>query len=271
VAQLVAAGIGPRGIARRVAAGQLRRLHRGVFVLGPLIGPRTHEMAAVLACGDGAALSHRSAAALWGIRSLWHGPVEVTVAGRQPRSRRGVRVYRTGAIEATRRAGVPLTTPARTMIDIAALISERDLARAVEQVQVLRLATSTALTAVAAVRRPGATALRAALQAQFEPSLTRSEAEALLLELVRTAGLPAPETNARLLGYEVDFLWRAAKLVVEVDGFAYHSTRAAFERDRRRDAELQTAGYRVIHFTYRQLLAESIAVIACLDRHITIR
>ena len=101
------------------------------------------------------------------------------------------------------------------------------------------------------------------------PSLTRSEAEQRLLELIRQAGLPAPETNARLLGYEVDFLWRAQKLVVEVDGFAFHSTREAFERDRRRDTTLQAAGYRVIRFSYVQIVDRSDTVVECLAMHIT--
>jgi very-short-patch-repair endonuclease/predicted transcriptional regulator of viral defense system len=271
VEDLAAAGVGPRGIARRVADGRLRRLHRGVFLVGPLIGPLTYEMAAAIACGPGAALSHRSAAALWRIRPAWHGPIEITVAGSQPRSRRGITVHRSRSLEATRRQGVPVTTPARTLLDIAALISERDLARAVEEAQVLRLVTPRALMGQVGRGRPGAASLRAAVHAQFEPSLTRSEAEALLLELVRGAGLPAPETNARLLGHEVDFLWRGAKLVVEVDGFAYHSTREAFERDRRRDARLQAAGYRVVRFTYRQIVSEPGAVIKCLDRYITHR
>jgi very-short-patch-repair endonuclease len=255
-AELMAAGIGPRGIARRVADGRLRRLHRGVFLVGPLIGPRTHEMAAVLACGPGAVLSHRSAAALWRIRPAWHGPIDVTVAGTQPRSRRGIRIHRSRALEAAHREGVPVTAPARTLLDIAALVSERDLARAVEEAQVLRLTTPNALMAQVGRGRSGSTALKAVLKRGHEPSLTRSEAEALLLELIREAGLPAPETNARLLGYEVDFLWRDAKVVVEVDGFAFHSTREAFERDRRRDARLLAAGYRVVRFTYRQIVAE---------------
>jgi very-short-patch-repair endonuclease len=106
------------------------------------------------------------------------------------------------------------------------------------------------------------------LNLQHEPSLTRSEAEIAFLQLVRDAGLPAPETNVNVLGHEVDFLWREQKLIVEVDGFAYHSSRQAFERDRRRDARLQ-AGFRVIRFTYLQIVNEARAITACLDVHIT--
>jgi very-short-patch-repair endonuclease len=273
-AQLASAGVGQRGVSRRVADGRLRRLHRGVFLMGPLTGPWTRQMAAVLACGARAALSHRSAAALWGFHRPWLGVPEVTVLEGGSRGGVGVRVYRTTRLdrrETRRREGVPVTAPARTLLDIAALIPERDLARAVEEAQVLRLVTPRAMLAQAGRGRPGSAALRVALQAQFEPSLTRSEAEARLLQLIRGAGLPAPETNAHLLGYEVDFLWRSASLVVEVDGFAYHSTREAFERDRRRDARLQAAGFRIVRFTYRQIVADPDAVIACLDRHITVQ
>ena len=108
------------------------------------------------------------------------------------------------------------------------------------------------------------------LNLQHEPSLTRSEAEIAFLELVRSAGLPAPETNVNVVGHEVDFLWREQKLIVEVDGFAYHSSREAFERDRRRDARLQAAGFRVIRFTYLQIVnGVACGQLACLDVHIT--
>jgi very-short-patch-repair endonuclease len=269
-AQFAAAGIGPRGIARRVADGRVRRLHRGVFLVGPLIGPWTREMAAVLACGEGAVLSHRSAAALWGFRPAWRGPVDVTAPG-QPRPRGRITLHRKhlDAREVRRREGVPVTAPARTLLDVAGLISRRDLEQAVEEAQVLKLVTPQALARTTGRGRQGSAALKAVLDLQQEPSMTRSEAEARLLELVRAAGLPAPETNARVLGYEVDFLWRKHKLVVEVDGFAFHSTRQAFERDRRRDAQLQAAGYRVIRFSYVQIVDHPETVVACLEVHIT--
>jgi very-short-patch-repair endonuclease len=239
-----------------------------VFLVGPLIGRWTREMAAVLACGDGAVLSHRSAASLWALRPAWRGPVDVT-APRQPRPGATITVHRKrlDPRDTRRREGVPVTAPARTLLDIASLLPERDLARAVEEAQVLKLVTPRALAQITGRGRPGTAALRAVLDLQHEPGLTRSEAEARLLELVRAAGLPAPETNQRLLGYEVDFLWRAQKLVVEVDGFAFHSTRQAFERDRRRDAALQAAGYRVLRFSYMQIVTQPTTIIACLEAH----
>jgi very-short-patch-repair endonuclease len=117
---------------------------------------------------------------------------------------------------------------------------------------------------VRALPRRGSRALRAALDG--EPALTRSEAERRLLALIRAARLPRPETNVRVEGYEVDFLWRPQRLIVEVDGFAYHSSRHAFERDRARDAALQAAGYRVVRFTWRQIAYDSHALVAQLSR-----
>jgi very-short-patch-repair endonuclease len=229
-------------------------------------------MAAVLACGATAVLSHRSAAVLWGFYRAWHGPPEVTVTDGGSRGRPGLRVYRTTRLdprETRRREGVPITAPARTLLDLAAVTDARDLARALNEAQVLRLVTPRELAHVAGRGRPGSAALRAVLNLQHEPSLTRSEAEVAFLQLVRDAGLPTPQTNVDVLGHEVDFLWREQKLIVEVDGFAFHSTRAAFERDRRKDAALQAAGYRVIRFSYMQIVDEPDTVISCLEVHIT--
>jgi very-short-patch-repair endonuclease len=243
-----------------------------VFLVGPLTGPWTREMAAVLACGDGAFLSHHPAGSLWAIRRAWHGPIDVTVP-RHPRPGPEITIHRArlDARDTRRRDGVPVTSPARTLLDLASVLPERDLARAVEQAQVLRLVTPQELAQIAGRGRPGSAALHAVLEAQHEPSLTRSEAEARMLELIRAAGLPAPETNVKVLGHEVDFLWREQKLIVEVDGFAYHSSRQAFERDRRRDARLQAAGFRVIRVTYLQIVDDPASVVACLDAYITIK
>jgi very-short-patch-repair endonuclease len=258
-ADLAAAGIGARGVARRLADGWLRRLHRGVFLVGPLHGARTKEMAAVLACGSGAALSHCSAAALWGMTRPWLGPLEVTVTEGASRGCAGIRVHRVQSVDprdTRRREGVPTTSPARTLLDIAALVTSAQLSRALEEAQVQRLVTARQVAALLlrSGGRRGAAALREALQNQHDPSLTRSEAERRLLEQIRAAGLPQPKTNQVVLGYEVDFVWPELKLIVEVDGYAFHSSRAAFERDRRRDARLTAAGYRVVRLTYAQVL-----------------
>lgn len=265
-ADLAAAGLTRGAVARRIASGRLRLLHRGVFVVGPLLVPNARELAAVLSCGSTAVLSHHSAAALWGIRPGTEGDVDVTVA-RQLRARHGIRIHRVRAFEpqdVTSRHGIPVTTPARTLLDLAGGLNRHGLARAVEEAQVHRLVSHAGLQALLARSRGrrGAATLRAVLQAGHEPAFTRSEAEAMLLALIRKARLPTPEVNVQIGGYEVDFLWRTRRLVVEVDGFAYHSTRAAFERDRRKDADLQALGLRTTRLTYRQIAREPEATIA---------
>ena len=189
------------------------------------------------------------------------GAVHVTVTGRQPRPRPGLRIHRSHSLNAAVKQGLPLTTPPRTLIDLAPHLPQHELDRATEQVQILGLASRTEIAAQLSNRR-GARALHAALH--DEPTLTRSEAERRLLDLIRKAGLPRPQTNVKIAGYEVDLLWRQQRLIVEVDGYAFHSGRAAFERDRRRDAALQAAGYRVVRFTWRQITRESHAVVAVL-------
>jgi very-short-patch-repair endonuclease len=216
-------------------------------------------MAAVLATGG--VLSHHSAAAVWGIRAH-DGDVHVSVSGRDQRPRPGLRIHRSCSVNAAVHDGLPLTTPTRTIHDLAACLPQHELDRAVEQAQILRLATSDEIAAD--MPRRGRAALRAALN--HEPQLTRSEAERRLLALIRQARLPRPRTNVVVHGYEVDLLWPEQRLIVEVDGYAYHSTRHAFERDRARDAALQAAGYRVVRFTWRQIVHEPHAVVAQLAR-----
>ena len=265
--QLTAAGLTGDGIRHRVKKAWLRRIHRGVYLVGPLETPLTRAMAAVLAYGDGALLSHCPAAVLWVLRPSPANTLHVTVAGREVRSRDGIEAHSVRHLhphDATRHDGIPVTSPARTLLDLATELSPRDLARAADEARVHHLVTDDSLNEQFQ-RYPnhrGTAALSKAIQTG--PQLTRSEAERRLLELIRNARLPEPRTNARVGRHEVDFLWPEHDLVVEVDGYAFHSTRAAFERDRRRDAELQAAGYRVIRFTWRQLVNEHEAVIATL-------
>ena len=230
-------------------------MFRGVYQVGPILPPFGREMAAVLACGDNALLSHHSAAAIWRIRPAHEGDVHVTVSGRDQRPRPGLHIHRSLSLIAAVHDGLPLTNPARTLHDMATLLPQHQLDRAVEEAQVLRLVTRKELEQL-----PSRPAVKSALRT--EPALTRSEAERKLLELVRAARLPRPETNVHVAGYEVDFLWRDHRLVVEVDGFAFHASRTAFERDRARDATLQAAGYRVVRLTWRQLTDEPHAVVA---------
>lgn len=258
-AQLAAAEVGPNAVVHRVSTGRLVRLYRGVYQVGPMAAEHGDEMAAALATGG--ILSHHSAAKLWGIRRH-HGAIHVTVTGAAPRPRPGLRIHRSLSLDAAVHNGLPLTTPARTLRDLASHLPQHELDRATEQAQALRLATRGEIAAE--LPRRGSRALQAALDG--EPQLTRSEAERRLLALIRQARLPRPETNAHVEGYEVDLLWREQRLIVEGDGFAYHATRQAFERDRARDAALQAAGYRVVRFTWRQITTEPHALIAQLAR-----
>jgi very-short-patch-repair endonuclease len=157
-----------------------------------------------------------------------------------------------------------VTAPSRTLLDLAEVLTQAALERAFAETQLLGLARRDELFAQLerSPGRHGAAAIRDLLHQDSRPAPTRCEAEARLLAVLRAAGLPPTDVNARVGRYEVDFLWRPERLIVEIDGFAYHASRAAFERDRLRDAELQAAGYRVIRITWRQLEAGHEAVIA---------
>jgi len=258
--QLLEAGLSPHAIDHRLKSSRLHPLYRGVYLVGhavPAEGAR--ELAAVLACGPGAALSHRSASGLWRLLPPMPGDVDVSVSGRRCDSKHGIRVHRIAALgprDVRKLGGIPVTAPARTILDLAAVVEPRELERALAEAETRRLARRNELIALIAQARgrPGVAALRSLIEAAAGPALTRSEAEERLLALIRAAELPPPETNVRVGPYEVDFLWRDQGLIVEVDGFRFHSTRASFERDRRRDAELVSRGYRVIRVTWRQIV-----------------
>jgi very-short-patch-repair endonuclease len=252
--QLAAAGLSPTAIRHRVRQGRLTRLHKGVYLASSLPAQFTPEMAAVLACGHHAALSHHAAAALWRFRPKRDGAIDVTVRRGKARPRPGIAVHRSGDLPVTRHHGISITTPLRTLLDLAPLLTQPELDRAVEEAQVRGLVKVEALAS--APHR----ALR--LTAREDASLTRSEAEQRLLALVRAADLPPPRTNVRVEGFEVDMAWPDQRLIVEVDGFAFHSTRAAFERDRLRDQALQAAGWRVMRITWRQIADTPEAVVA---------
>jgi very-short-patch-repair endonuclease/predicted transcriptional regulator of viral defense system len=266
-AQLLGAGWSKDVVAAHVRSGWLRRRHRGVYLVGPLDTPHTRAMAATLAAGPGALLSHYPAAVLWGLRPPTDGPMHVTrPAGAH--SRPGIIVHRAALhpADATHRHGIPVTSAARTLLDLAAATTLDELDRAVNEARVNRVVSDHALSEQFSryPRHRGTVALKEVQRT--EPKLTRSEAERLALDLIRKAGLPAPEVNSPLHGYEVDLLWRDARLVVEIDGYAFHSSRRSFENDRRRDQHLAALGYRVIRVTWRQLTEEREAVVATITR-----
>jgi len=210
-------------------------------------------MAAVLACREGAVLSHQSAAALWSIGGTARGRIDVT-APRDLRPRRGLHPHRAvlPADEITVLDGIPTTTPARTLLDLAAVVSRRSLERALDEAEVLRLPGPQTLLDRYPGRR-GAANLRTLLLTSRSPTPTRTKLEDRFLTFLDDHGLPRPETNCIVDIYEVDAVWRDARLIVELDGFATHGTRRGFERDRERDRRLTAAGWRVIRLTWRQL------------------
>jgi len=166
--------------------------------------------------------------------------------------------------EVTHRHGLPVTRPSRTLLDLAEAVGPADLEQALAEAERRRLVRRPALLAYLGTvqGRRGIPAMRAALEREGGPAFTRSEAERRLLALVRAARLPPPRANASLAGYEVDFLWAREGVVVEVDGYAYHWTRGAFESDHRRDGDLENRGHRVIRFTWLQLQREPYFVVA---------
>lgn len=263
-AQLKALGLGPDAIDWRVKTGRLHRVHRGVYAVGHRGVTRNGQfMAGVLACGEGAALSHFSAAVLWGLIRDRGGPVHVTAP--TERMRAGLIVHEAPLVgERVRRAGITVTTPARTLVDLADVAPRRMLERAIDEAEYLRLDRtglapkrgrrgSGILTSVLAVHAAGSTR-------------TRSELEELFIALCDTHHLPRPEVNVHIEGYECDFAWREQRLIVETDGGAAHGTRRARERDPVRDADLVVAGWRVIRVTYRRLISEPAAVAEQLRR-----
>ena len=265
--QLAALGIGRNAIEHRLASGRWQRLHKGVYLIGP--APPTlsaRAWAAVFSCGEGSVLSHRTAAALW--RLLPAGDeLHVSVAGRNPGVRRGVVVHRVielAADEITTSGDLPLTTPARTIWDLAATEPLRDVEAALAEARIHRLATDLQIKAVIqrAPTRPGAPTIRTLLEAEDDSGYTRSRAERRLRDLIGEANLERPLFNQPVLGFVVDAVWPKQRLIVEVDGYTYHHHRTAFERDRRRDQQLIAAGYRVIRITWIQLRDRPIETIA---------
>jgi very-short-patch-repair endonuclease len=259
--QLTALGISPGAIRYRLENGRLHRLHVGVYAVGhPAITTRGTWLAAVLACGPAAALSHRSAAALWQLPVPVREQVDVTVS-RNGRARPGIALHHVRHLhrdDRTARHAIPVTAVARTLFDLAEILHRRDLARVFEEALRLRLVDLRALELVYR-RARGRRGLRPfgdlIAEERPPPPETRSDLERRFLALCRDAALPQPEVNVELAGLEVDVLWRGPRLVVELDGHAFHHTRAAFERDRMRDATLQLNGYRVLRVTHRRLEA----------------
>ena len=257
VAQLHALGIDDFAINRRVQAGYLHRIHRGVYAAGHrLLSMRGRYLAAVFGCGPDAVLSHRSGAHMWDLRrNSVH--IEVTV----PRGRagpEGITVHRSRMLEPadmTEVDGIPVTSVARTLLDLASILSPRELGSAVDRAERLQLFDLDAMNAVLdrARGRRGAKRLRATVAA-WRPADVRSELETRFHRFAHETGLPEFLANVLVDGeqhtHEVDVFWPPHGLIVQLDGFDYHRTRKDRERDATSDADLELRGHRVMRLTW---------------------
>lgn len=254
-AQLAEAGLTKAATSQRAGRGRLHRLHQGVYAVGHVgLSDEARWMAAVLACGPGAVLSHGSAAAHWGLLRPLDGPIDITVPTHSGRKRRqGIRVHRCATLGArlsidplqkrpvplvTVRDHIPVTTVPRTLADIPSTLAPYLVRRAIRQAEFLRLPVG------------------------IETDGTRSDLERYSLRLCRRYRLPLPEVNVLIDGMTVDFLWRDRMLVVETDSYATHGGTVAFEDDKARDLRLRRLGYAVHRFSERQLELEPAAVAA---------
>jgi len=260
-AQLVSLGLSRRAIEHRLRRGQLHLVTRGVYAWGRTELPvEGRWLAAVLTCGAGSLLSHRSAAALWGIREQRGGPIEISVPENARRRRSGLRVHRRSGVHqglATRHRGIPVTTPALTLVDLALVLTPGELEAAVNEADKLDLVHPNELRGLLAdlTRLPGAARLSRMLDRRTF-ALTDSALERRFLPLARRAGLPQPLTGSRVNGFKVDFHWPALGLVVETDGLRYHRTASQQGRDRLRDQVHAAAGLTTLRFTHAQVAHE---------------
>jgi hypothetical protein len=273
-AELAAFGLGKAAVARRAREGRLFRVHRGVYAVGrPDLSPSGRRLAAVLACGSGALLSHRSAAVQHGLLQGGGTQTDVTRPAPAGRPRRGIRVHSSTTLTArdiTAVDGIPCTSVARTLVEVGDREPARLVERAVDQAEVLGVFDLIAIEDCLARAGPrrGPAVLRTVLAELGQPALTDRELEELFLKLVRDAGLPEPAVNDWITGdgwaYKADFLWRGERLVVETDSRTFHTSPKAFEHDRLRDQRLTLAGFTVVRFTWRQVVREPQSVAATL-------
>jgi very-short-patch-repair endonuclease len=262
--QLTMLGFGPRAVERRIRDGRLHQLHRNVYAVGHRqTSKRGFWWAAVLAYGDESLLSHRSAAELWGLARQRPGPIDVTAPkGRQGPSRRdGIWIHRGRLHDEDRaiEAGIPVSSVARTLFDLAEVVAFEQLEKAWEEADRLKRLRLGDIERVCerGYGRRALKPIRRLLAEARAVTRTRSPLEERFQRFCRLYDLPPHSTNVDVLGSEVDVLWPGARLIVELDGWEFHRHRAAFERDRARDPKLLLAGYRILRVTHRRLDAEA--------------
>jgi very-short-patch-repair endonuclease len=241
IEQLRSLGVSDSAVSRRVATGRLYRVFRGVYAVGtPDLTQRGRWKAATMACGEGAVLSHRSAAELWRIVDEADGDSQITVPVAGGRARRdGIRLHRIPSLPSgatTARDNIPVTKPQRTLEDLSRQVTPGELRVAVRQAEFLELPVDAAA---------------------LVPDLAASPLELEFLRLVRRHHLPRPEVNVWIGRYRVDFLWRARRVIVETDGRRAHTGAVASAEDQARDRKLTALGFVVLRFTYGQVVGEA--------------
>jgi hypothetical protein len=264
-------GYSRSAVRRATDSGRLHRLYRGVYAVGHTnLSPQGQCLAAVLACGPAAVLSHHSAAWLWDIARWSHTPISVTAPSRRG-PRPPIRLHHARALAAEDRElreGIPVTAVARTLLDLAPALAPERLSRLLERAEELSLfdLRRTEALLLRSAGHPGAGRLRRAL-AMYKPTpFTRSELERRFVDLVRLADLPRPVTNFVENGYELDVYWPECRFAVELDTYETHGTHHAFERDRLRQEDLKLAGIEMTRVTGKRLEREPQQVIARVAR-----
>jgi very-short-patch-repair endonuclease len=260
--QLRELGYGRHAVDHRIAKGLLHPVRRGVFAVGrPEVTDKGRWMAAVLACGEGAVLSHSSAAALWRIGQERRGLLEVSLPSSSRRRRPGIRIHRRPSLnprrDLTSEYGIPVTTPVQTLIDMTLRLDRSGVERMINEADRYNLTHPPQLREALDARagEPGVAKLRHILDRRTF-RLTKEELERRFLPLVREAGLPTPLTGQFVNEFEVDFYWPDLGLVVETDGLRYHRTPAEQARDRLRDQTHTAAGLTPLRFTHEQVRYE---------------
>ncbi len=271
-AQLAECGVGRDAIAYRVGSGRFHVVFQSVYSVGCGALPALAlEQAALMACGAGAFISHLSSAFVWGMRKIPPVEVEVSVVGRNCWRRNGMRVHRIKAIDGRdvrEHEGLAISSPARALLEIAAVLPTGELAEAVGEAIGSRLVNRAVLESVLGRYRAGRGSARLAevIGDESAMTITRSRAERAMLKLVRDARLPKPEVNARLGPYRPDFLWREQKLIVELDSFTFHGGPDGFHRDREKDLYYRDLGFDVLRFTRAHVVYEPMMVLVRLAR-----
>ena len=277
VRQIVALGLSASAVRSRVSRGRLHVVYPGVLAVGPprLLTPKGRVMAATLACRAGTAASHRSSSMLFELRLAWRQCIDVTTPGARGRQRRGIRIHDGATLttaDVTVIDDIPCTTLARTLLDVAEDATRREVERALDAAEQQQILDTRAIDDVLARAdgRRGAKLLRAVLAEHTVGStLTRNDLEEAFLAVARAAQLPPDAVNVWIAfpdggGAEADFLWREQRLIVETDGRDPHTIRKAFTADRRRDQRLMLLGWRIVRFTWQQVMYEPAYVAATL-------